>query len=390
MQFSIRKLHFIISKNCKFKYIFQILPSQKEEQPYLFYIQTINNLISINSTDEEDCKLVRREIIDENLFHNISSVSLMDTHYLVKTCFGPDNIVEIQIKKNETFFYKKNNMANIKYCYSSKIINPTFSKTNPDIYVIVTYWTEISSITDREKYSHKYILFYPVSKTFSQEFIVTGQSQLFINLYYPEKCVTFRYKDIYCGIHFNKNDDSNYILGYNYVIETRDQTVYLVVSNSKLDFTSYQVPVPSGIIEKNQDLENLDLFLTQINTYEENGPGKTSLLYSYYRNKLHRSYIPYYENSNKYYINIEDNYVNPNLLNYLVPNDEELIILYISKEAKMSLLLTRFNTREIISKIKTTSINNPLPNSYIRTDICDQPKYFQSLYINSFISSLIF
>ena len=87
------------------KYIFQILPSQKEEEPYLFYIQTINNLISINSTDEENCKLVRREIIDENLYNNISSVSLMDTHYLVKTCFGPDNIVEIQIKKNETYDY---------------------------------------------------------------------------------------------------------------------------------------------------------------------------------------------------------------------------------------------------------------------------------------------
>ena len=46
----------------------------------------------------------------------------------------------------------------------------------------------------------------------------------------------------------------------------------------------------------------------------------------------------------------------------------------------MRLLLTRFNVSDSRTK-KLTSFKQVAFNSYIRTDICQKPKYLQSIYI---------
>ena len=70
----------------------------------------------------------------------------------------------------------------------------------------------------------------------------------------------------------------------------------------------------------------------------------------------------------------------------MVPNEDELIILYIFKEKKMSLFLTRFNASDSSTNKLHIGFKNISPYTYKRTDICEEPKYFQSIYINSFIN----
>ena len=377
------------------KYSFQLYPSWGEDIPYYFYAQANNELMTINSTDGENCNIIERKEIEEYSYKDLSSANIIDDTYLVKTCFGPDKLVEILSINKETFIYNNNNLNNIKFCYSTKVHNPLNNEEHPDEYVIITYWTEIKSITDRERYTHKCILFYPESKTFSQELTLTSGSQFVINIYYPEKCVTFRDTDIFCVIHYvpAENDDVH-ILGNNYVIETKNiildsiynqvESVNLVISNSQISSTIYQRPIALKKTS-NSRLGFIDVYMTEYHNSEGEGKGKVSLMYSYYRKYIHRSYIPF--TTNVFIgINIEDNYVHQDLFNYLVPNEDELIIIYISQEDKMSLILNRFNASDSSSKQLNKGFKNYAYNSYIRTDICDKPKYLQSIYINSFIS----
>ena len=377
------------------KYSFQLYSSWDQNHPYYFYAHANNELITINSTEGDNCNIIERKEIEEYSYKDKSSASIIDNTYLVKTCFGPNKLVEIIYKNKETFTMNNNNFNNIKFCYTTKIHNPDINEVHPEEYVLITYWTEIESITNKIRYAHKCILFYPESKTFSQVLTLTSGSQFVINIYYPDKCVTFRDSDIFCVIHYVPAEiDDVHLLGNNYVIETKNiildaiygqkKSVNLVISNSQLSFTVYQRPI-SLKKTSNSKLGFIDIYITEYHHNEGEGKGKVSLMYSYYRKFYHTSYIPF--TSNIFIgINIEDNYVHQDLFNYLVPNEDELIIIYISKEDRMSLILNRFNASDSSSKQLNKGFKNYAFNNYIRTDICDKPKYLQSIYINSFIS----
>ena len=379
------------------KYSFELYNSHDNDNPNFFYAQTHKNLIIINSTEGDDNTIIENKISSEYLYSDISSVSLIDEKYLVKTCFGPNNLMKVQYKNKETYIFEKNNFSKIKFCYSSKIKNPKITATNPEEYVLITYWTEIDTITDRERYSHKCILFYPSSKKFSQEIVLTSESKLVINIYYPEKCTTFRDEDIYCGIHFSPSDDDEYhIIGNQYIIETdkiyANPSIYVVISNSVLTSTNYQRPLALGKTISIPVIGGYgDIYMTEFHNYNRNGNGKTLLLYSYYIRKLRnnyirKAYVPYFEAISLFYgLNIEDKYIHQDLFNHLVPNKDELIIIYISKETH-SLLLSRFDINNSKSKLIHKNFKDISNYNYIRTDICNEPKYLQSVYINSFIN----
>ena len=385
------------------KYSFQLYNSHDTEKPYYFYAQANKNLIVINSTEGENNTIIETKTTNEYLYKEISSVTLIDDKYLVKTCFGPDNLMEVQYKNKETKINKNNNFSKIKFCYSSKIKNPFIRPINPDEYVIITYWAEISNITERERYSHKCILFYPSSNTFSEEFILSSESKSVVNLYYPEKCTTFRDEDIFCGIHFSPdNDNSLHIIGNHYIIETSkifldvnnfDSSIYLVVGNSVLSSTNYQIPIGLGKCNTIPNIRGYgDIYMSEFHNYNKDGYGKTLLLYSYYIKKLknnfiRRNYIPYFETDKLFYgLNIQDKYIHQNLFNHLIPNKDELIIIYISKETKNYLFLSRFDINDSKSKLINVNFKELTDYNYIRNDICNEPKYLQSIYINSFIN----
>ena len=381
-----------IDKN---KYSFQLYSSWDQNHPYYFYAQANNELITINSTEGENSNIIERKQISEYLYKDKSSINIIDNTYLVKTCFGPNKLVEIIYKNKETYTMNNNNFNNIKFCYTTKIHNPDKTEVHPDEFVLITYWAEIERITNKIRYAHKCILFYPESKTFSQELTLTSESRFVVNIYYPEKCVTFRDTDIFCVIHYVPAEiDEIHILGNNYVIETKNifldavygkkESVKLVISNSQISSTVYQRPI-SLKKTSNSIYGFIDIYITEYHRNEGNGEGKVSLMYSYYRKYIYSSYIPF--TSNIFIgINIEDNYVHQDLFNYLVPNEDELIIIYISKEDKMSLILNRFNASDSSSKQLNKGFKKYAFNNYIRTDICDKPKYLQSIYINSFIN----
>ena len=86
-----------------------------------------------------------------------------------------------------------------------------------------------------------------------------------------------------------------------------------------------------------------------------------------------------------YGINLEDNYIEPDLFNTILPNNDELIIIYIMKgaEGKYLLLLNRYDYKhslQVQTKFDKYSLSN-----YLREDICERPKYMQSLFVTSYI-----
>ena len=386
-------------ENNEQKYLFQLYPSLEENEPHISYVQTDQNLIVINSTEGKNMEIIERKIIGEYIYKDISSVSLIDDIYLIKTCFGPDKLMEIGYKNKEKFVHKYNYFTKIKFCYSTKIKNPYINSKNPDEYVIMIYWTEIDNSINREKYIHKCILFYPESNTFSDELKLSSGSKFVVNIYYPEKCVTFNDANIFCVIHFSPEDsDDIHILGNHYIIETNkilldavyhtNSSIFLVYSNSKLTASSYQIPISLNRVANIPLSGKGNLYYTQYHYYEEDGSGKTLFLFSYYiNNYLRTSVISYFELLNAYYgVNIQDNYINPKLFNHLFVKGEELIVLYIYKDNHMSLFLTRFNVSQ--SNVNKLHIGFKEVSSYTykNIDICEKPKYLQSMYIISFIN----
>ena len=87
----------------------------------------------------------------------------------------------------------------------------------------------------------------------------------------------------------------------------------------------------------------------------------------------------------KYYgINIEDSYISPHLFNHFIPNEDDLIVIYTLKTGnKANLVLSRFN---LTSSTKFHTFKEYSLSNYFREDICDNPKYIQSIFVNSFIN----
>ena len=89
--------------------------------------------------------------------------------------------------------------------------------------------------------------------------------------------------------------------------------------------------------------KNGSYFLT---LYHDSSSNKTRLMTSLYISYNKTSYILRFEYLKiDYGINIEDNYIEPNLFNYLLPNNDEIIIIYIKKgaEGKNILLLKKYD-----------------------------------------------
>ena len=378
-----------------FQYYFQIYPSQNKEKSYLFHVYTPNyQFLTIDTTKDEKSSIIENKKINEYLYNNISKILLYNETLLIKTCFGPDIIVEIINEKNETFFHKKNKadnyLNNIKYCYSTVVNN---SKEG-EIWII-TYWVEKEVDGN---YHHKSVIFYPKTKKFKEN---EKEYELNTNIknlnnraenieeikdnIYPESCVTFRGEDIYCSVHFDSRGYQKF--GNSYIIEAKKipdssnlPSITLVSSSTSFDNTIYHKPISIGFT-----LNWLyDIFLTE---YHDKINDKTRLISSSFI-KLDNFYYSKISLSQKSYlgINIEDRYIEPSLFNSLIPNINDLIIIYIMKNAnqKMSLIMSRFNLINSITKY--SSFTKYSLSHYYREDICLEPKYIQSIFINSLIN----
>ena len=149
-------------------------------------------------------------------------------------------------------------------------------------------------------YSHKAIIFYPFSNTFSDEITLKSDSSFIINDYYPENCITLRNTDIYCSIHFTGHSLVNFnIIGNNYVIETsklflNEANILLVLSNSVTSLSNkLKKLIPLNRQETTSILSlksiNKDIYLTEC--HEKEDSIKTWLKFSYYIGDVYLSYI---------------------------------------------------------------------------------------------------
>ena len=86
-----------------------------KNNPNLFYAQNNENLIILNSTENENISIINQEKANDYL-KNISSVSLIDDKFLVKTCFGPKKLMEIT-SNGSTYFHEYNYCLKYEYHY---------------------------------------------------------------------------------------------------------------------------------------------------------------------------------------------------------------------------------------------------------------------------------
>ena len=374
------------------RYYFQLYPSTDEYRSYVFHAFTHDHkLITINSTDGENCQKIEEKTVNEYPIKGLSSVASFNKTLLIKTCFYPDIIVEIIDEKKETYRLENNNfnsysnnLDNIKYCYSTAIRNPR-DKTQ---LVIMTYWTEFYKEKGKEIYTHKAILFNPKTNKFSKEIYLIGSStiieRLVNNNFYARSCITFRGVDIYCNIDLNS--DNSYANSFSIdtsKIFTSEPHIHLIISNEDFGKDIFQKSIPIG-----KEIDSIfggfyDAFLTEYHNEKEN---KTMLVSSLFRKSLFASFISISDKSKIYYgINVEDVYINQYLFNHLVPNEKELIAIYTMKTGNdMSLIMSRFKFSESTtfhSKFQEFAFSN-----YLRDDICPKPKHIQSIFVNSFIN----
>ena len=164
------------------KYFFTMYTSQNNNNASNIYANNpFSEFLSINVSDENEVK-IQKELTTEFTYKDISSVLLYEKQYLIKTCYGPNIIMEVLLQddiesKKETikFNYKyisehKFNISNnLVFCYTSVINNP--DKNFPDKKAIITIFSEKNTNNNVEKkYSHKYILFFPESVKFRNSY----------------------------------------------------------------------------------------------------------------------------------------------------------------------------------------------------------------------------
>ena len=366
------------------KYFFQLYPSEASDKPYLFHIINSESVkYTINSTDEHNMMVISQAKNDEIPMMHLSSIIKIDDKFLIKTGFGPNKLLEIIDENDESFIPKddyfkniKNNLENIKYCYSTAVKNPLSNG-----YLIVTYWTENTKIGGKETYEHKYILFDPNKKSYSNIYSLEVPKE---NNFYAQSCTNLRYEYIYCNIdpsfpvskeyHFSINP-AKFLSGSN--------KINLVQVLARFSNSIYHKPI--GILRQTytKSGKNADYFLTE---YHDKSTNKTRLMSSLYINFYLTSLILRFDGLDIFYgINLEDNYIEPDLFNTILPNNDELIIIYIMKgaEGKYLLLLNRYDYKhslQVQTKFDKYSLSN-----YLREDICEKPKYMQSLFVTSYI-----
>ena len=357
---------------------FLLYPSEDKSKPYQLHLFNSESEISIiNSTDEENMQFISKTKTNNKPIKHLSSVFKYNDKFLIKTCFSPNKIIEI-IDENGQSFTPTNNahFKNIEFCYSCIMKNPyTISE-----FFIVTYWTESANTNGKETYYHYFITFNIKEKTFSEVKNLDNKYN-----FYAESCTTLGYKYIYCTI-----DSSFSLLSkiYDFTIDSTD-----IFSSSPKISTSFVLAIfsdsmyhkPIGISKETYTLtgKTANYFLTE---YHDKSSDKTRLVTSLYIDKYSTSFILKLVTLGIYHgINIENDYIEPNLFNHLLTYNNEIMIIYIMKgaEGKNLLLLNQYDYTQSL-KIQTNFNKYSLSN-YLREDICDNPKYMQSIFISSFI-----
>ena len=370
------------------KNYFQLCPPEDKDKSYIFQFIDKELVHTINTTEGENLKEIKKSpISDKTPIQKLSSVIQYrnKNSFIINTCFGPNKIVEIidenkeKLSPQDDYFKKLKSLENIEYCYSTSIANPY----RVGEYTIVIYWTEKTEIQGKKNYIHRSILFFPTTKKFSNIYTLDTEGKEF----YAQSCTNLRNKFIYCNI-----DSSFELLKYghfsvilSYVNADKiDIIIRLVKVITKMDNSIYHKPI--GIYKylfSASSGKYADYFLTE---YHDKASNKTRLVTSLYVNHDLISFILNVENMGVYHgINIEDFYISPNLFNNLLPNRNEIIIIYIMRgvQGQNLLLLNRYDYNEDLKK--KTKLDKYSMSNYLKNVACENPKYMQSMFVTSFI-----
>ena len=372
-------------------YYFTIYPAQdNQSQTILYGNNPFSEILSINRKEGNQVE-IQKEMTNDYIYKNISSVLLYNNQYLIKTCYGPNKIMEIlsqdDMGKKETqklkyTFTSENNFNvtnSIIFCYSSIIKNP--DNNFPDKKAIMTFWSEKNNIDDNSQnlYSHKYVLFYPDSQRFSNSFSFHSDLPSYFSKVFPQYCTTFRETDIFCTIN---NEDNQLIIETDKILVDTDNIPSLYVIKSILAREQKNMR-PISLNEEVKSIEGglLDTFLLESHDKEKN---ETTIYYSFYRKSSRFSLTSISENNvNLFYgISLKDFYVGYNYLDYLVPNPNEVVFVYIYDN-----MIQATRVYYSLNKFEFRSLNrNNLGYYYNKLDEnCKIPKFLKSTYINNYI-----
>ena len=368
------------------KYYIQLYPSDNKTKPYLSHFYKLNSeFLTVNSTEGENMVILNKtKTMNETPIKKLSLVSKFND-FLIKTCFGPDKIVEIIDEKNDVLtpkdvYFKnvKKNLENIEYCYTTSITN-IYNVTNN---VIITYWTERVENDGNKNYVHKIILFFPHNKTFSKVKTLESKEKN----YFAQSCTNLRNKYIYCNIDqsFSLSKTHHFSVIPSFVTKEEVSIIIrLVKVYNSSSISVYHKPIGTFKYFYSKIGKYVEYFLLECHDKQKN---KTKLITSAYVHLNLNSFINQKDDIGVYNgINIEDQYIPPELFNSLIPNNKDLIIVYIMKnyEGKNLLILNNYDYN---NELKTKTNLNKFSNSnYLRDDICQNPKYIQSMFITSLI-----
>ena len=370
------------------KYFFTLYTSKNPLNSHILYADTHSQHLTIDLFLNNN-NMIKKEPSTDYTNANISSIFFYENEYLVKTCFGSNKIVEIipqselgaQNNNSNYIFMTENNInitKNFIYCYTTKINNPNSNIKDP--YSIVTYWVEFNS---RREYMHRCVLFYPNSKEFSRTYTLTSSSSFIISNIYPLHCTTFREKDIFCS-YYDPNLNNQFVIETNNIIfESRKKpSIHFIFSDFGQINGNNMKPIALKKEMKSIFGGYYDIFLAEFHNINVNGKNSTILLYSLYRKSLYISLVPMFANLELYFgISIKDDYIESNLFNYLIEQDE-MILIFINN---YYLTMVRVDYSEQNKLFKTFNDIKKLGYYSEKLNICKTPKYMQSTYFYNLI-----
>ena len=369
------------------KYFFNMYPSKGSQTPYILHVNTPSSeklKIDFSKIDEEN--VIIKETSTDYANPNISSVFFYEDEYLVKTCFGSNKLVEIipqkemeTINENSKYVFSSDDINisnNLVYCYSTTINNPV--KTITDSKAIITYWVEINSI---KEYNHKCVLFYPISKKYSNIYTLYSSSSVISNRY-PAYCTTFRETDIFCS-YYNQDLNNQFVIETDkIVLNSKTQpSIYFVLSDFGQINGNNMKPVALNKQMKSIFGGYYDVFLAEFHNNDRETKS-TVLLYSLYRKSLHTSIVPMFANLELFFgTNIRGAYIENNLFSYLLEPDE--VLLFFIYKNDLQVVRVDYSVQNNLFK-NFSEIQN-LGNYSIKLNNCSIPKYMQTTYITNLI-----
>ena len=370
------------------KYFFTLYTSKNAINSQILHAETHSHHLTIDLS-QNNYNMIKNEPSTDYTNANISSIFFYENEYLVKTCFSSNKIVEIIPKSefeaqnnNSNYIFMTENNINITknfiFCYSTKINNPNLNIKEP--YSIVTYWVEFNS---RREYTHRCFLFYPNSKEFSRTYTLTSSSLFNIANIYPLYCTTFREKDIFCS-YYDPNLNNQFVIETNNIIfESRKKpSMHFIFSDFGQINGNNMKP-----IALNKEIKSIfggyyDIFLAEFHNNNIKGKNSTVLLYSVFRKSLYISLVPMFSNLELYFgISIKDDYIESNLFNYLIEQNE-MILIFINNNY---LTVVRVDYSEQNKLFKTFNDIQKLGYYSEKLNNCKASKYMQSTYFNNLI-----